>query len=825
MRRPWSRRDDDDGVRGLGIHGSPMANSGERRGTGSSLSNAVVGVVLGCILVIGYSVISGDKVVNVDISSVGLAAGLGFGGDEHSHHARAGERHHGHGDASVFERDGADGTDEDANPPPANVGARIKDGACKCARHCLHVSCRKISVEDEDDDPAADASVKTMNASNAPPPDATFISEMPQPIAKRHKGHMGEREKNLLTQSLAFGRCKPETCSRAPPAGECVAQSLATEPERCSPPQRHIANHVRKCLIPSLLPPHAFTLERDSTSGFDIVCRGDLSIEVCRTLDAAGRDQYEEMSEMMRMLLAHSDRGAAFLDFGNTDALLDLRMAAIPNVSVTVLSANPEQRNVAQLTACLNELPPNRFTASRYNLSFTGRRNRRILVDHVPGRPLIIRVNAPGYEDSVTAELLTTIQNAQPAIILTTGDQKILAEWFMTMEYVAFNPKTCRFANNAEQVGRIGLAASRKTSAYWVTEKTRGILVPRCTDACLVPSCEEEWRTQYRACYKHEERCTGDDFEEPSERRLVDGCYWKTQTTACKKDSNWMKVMKCADPALPVATFSIVDVRGLLLACRGERDCAGVDNKVHDFTLNLLSSFFHQIQDSHRYTPEYVAIGSFVGNVGFAIAKQNIEVHMFEPVPTSRQWLKISQCLNGLPVKLYDHGIGPADEDCTIPPTAEALNGPINVTCPAPPASQRFRDRLHAHDTVVPFRTLNTVLRHWKFENHNRPAGNKGFVVHFDDTLDVLPLLQSADKWLSDPEWKPAIVIMSGQVPRAKKINTLLLQHDYQKANVEGSGAASYRIYVASSNGRKAGKNQLPPPDNQDGGNVDPGDE
>jgi hypothetical protein len=779
------------------------AASTREGGLGVNIPNAVLGITLGCLIVFGFGFVGrGSSDPHHGHGAHGAPGGGGGGGVANVFgNALQGASHLlGGGDpATAADPNHVPGAD----PPPAEAGAKLVEGKCKCARHCLHVSCRRIvmstAIDLTTEPPVTNKSHGKKGAhGHHETTHLPAVTRAPQ----ISEGHKGERELNLLSQSIEFGRCRADSCSKK--GAHCVAESLLTERTRCSATQRFMANKVRKCLIPTLRAPKSFTLERDSVSGLDVVCRGDVAVETCRSLDSASKMQFQEISLMIKSLLEHSEKGVAFVDFGDTDALLDVRVAAIPNVTVKVLSANPEQRNVAHLTGCINGLPSNRLYVTRHNFSVTETRNKKVAFEHVRNQPTMLRINAPGYEEVLAAELATTVEKTRPAVIITIGDAKLLGEWLMSQDYLAYNPKTCRFANGVESLSKVGLATTRKAVTMWVTEATKAIVVPQCKEACLVPSCQDGWRTEYRPCASTE-HCTSDDFEDEAEKRMQDGCYWKNNAAACKLDSNWQRVVRCADPALPVATFSIVDVRGVLLACRGERDCIGVDTKIHDFTMNLLTSFFNQIQDTRRYTPEYVSIGSFVGLLGFAVAKHGVDVHIFEPVPTSRQWLKISRCVNTLGnVRVYDTGVGISDEDCTISANAQALEGNINVTCPAPPAALRLSDEEHSLDVVVPFRTLNTVLRHWKFEAATQPNAKqgktRGFVLHFDDTVDALPLLQGADRWLNDEDWKPAVIVIPSTAADTDLIDAFVSRWGYHAAAMEGdvpAGNAGYRVYIS----------------------------
>jgi hypothetical protein len=316
----------------------------------------------------------------------------------------------------------------------------------------------------------------------------------------------------------------------------------------------------------------------------------------------------------------------------------------------------------------------------------------------------------------------------------------------------------------------------------------------------MVASCQDEWRTEYRPCDGDSERCVADDLLPDAERSRRDGCYWTAPSAACKLDTNWQRVMKCADPRLPVAKFSIVDVRGILIACEGARDCNGVDTKAHDLTMTMLVSFVNQLKDTRHVSPEYVNVGSFVGNLGFALSRQGVKVHLFEPVPSTRQWLKITRCFGQLDkVKIYEHGIGTSDEDCAISPEANILAGNVNVTCPAHPVANRQLGT-NRFDIIVPFRTFDTVYRQWVFDteaaNHNVKAKEpqRVFIVHFDDSVDPLPLISAAPMWFSDASWRPATVIMSSAHVDGTTADGVMAEFGYTPVRSETE--LPYRVYA-----------------------------
>lgn len=794
--------------------------------------NAAVGIAIGCLVVFAFTYLGGR---GRDVTDGRHAPGA------HGAHSDSVARGlfaaFGGGGASSGSADGIPGVPPGmASPPDAETGARNvvvahdrqhpggKDGSggCKCSRHCLHVTCRKL-VE------AAPLTVAAVTASadhalngtghpkhTAALPTTTATTTTRSPAIK--EGQRLQRELNLLSKTMEFGRCTPASCTKNKD-GHCIAETMATEQARCSPLQRYTANRVRKCLIPTLRPPRSFTLERDTLSGMEVVCRGDVSTETCRGIDPVARANYDEVREFLENVMQHAPLGAAFIDFGDNDALLDLRIAALPNVTVHVFSSSPEQRNVAHLTACMAQLPETKMTIHRYNFTNTGVRNGKPIIPFLKGRPVVLRINAPGYEDVITNELFGTLDRLKPAVIIANGDAKLFGEWLMSTElpspYMAWNPRVCRFANAVDALGKIGLAASRKMPAVWVKEETKQAITPHCKEACMVPSCQDGWRTEYRACNEASETCTADDLESQAEHKLQDGCYWRTSPGACKLDSNWQKVIRCADPGLPIATFSIVDVRGSLIACRGERDCVGVDTKYHDYTMNMLTQFFNQIHDTDKYVPEYVSVGAFVGNLGFSVAKHGIQAHLFEAVPSTRQWLKVSKCVMALGnAQVYDVGVGPADEECAIAPGASALEGNINVTCPAAPRSRIPANSEAAGDILVPFRTLDTILQHWKFEGASASRGAaspsdkaklRGFVLHFDEAVDPLPLLQGGGRWLADEDWSPAAIIMAANAPDQDLVQSYVAAFGYSLAHMEGAapvGTSGYTVFVANNKQR-----------------------
>ena len=138
------------------------------------------------------------------------------------------------------------------------------------------------------------------------------------------------------------------------------------------------------------MPPKFFTLQIDAVSGLVVPCRGDAPLGRCRGVDNADAADYHVLVQTLTKLAADltsskKDTAAAgggdttaedtrgkvptvqFIDVGNNDPFLDLRVSALPGFSTVVRSWNPEAYNVAAIGACLN--PNARVAAHRLQVA------------------------------------------------------------------------------------------------------------------------------------------------------------------------------------------------------------------------------------------------------------------------------------------------------------------------------------------------------------------------------------------------------------------------------------------------------------------------
>jgi len=74
-------------------------------------------------------------------------------------------------------------------------------------------------------------------------------------------------------------------------------------------------------------------------------------------------------------------------------------------------------------------------------------------------------------------------------------------------------------------------------------------------------------------------------------------------------------------------------------------------------------------------------------------------------------------------------------------------------------------------------------------------------VLHFDEAVDPYPLLRAGTRWLSDPEWNPAVVLVAGNAPDATATEEFLRTFAYTKANMQGQPPrdwSGHTVYLAS---------------------------
>ena len=329
----------------------------------------------------------------------------------------------------------------------------------------------------------------------------------------------------------------------------------------------------------------------------------------------------------------------------------------------------------------------------------------------------------------------------------------------------------------------------------WVAKDSVGLIRPQCEHACVAMKCDSG-HTVFGQCDPRDSQCVSLDMRPTDTAGSEDGarCFWSTPTVAkqpCRKDPLWRNVVSCTDPTLPIASFSVMSHQGLQVACGGSggvRECTGVDVSMLESDTLFFEDIMAKLQRAGG-KPELLSVGSYVGIVGFVLSK-TYPVHLFEPVPSTRQWLKVTRCLERSTASVYDFGVGEYNEECSAPPTNGAAEGEVHFKCPAALADDS------RYDTVVPFRNLDFVYNDWKWDvrqgHTSRHATNKAnsFVLWLDDAVDPLPILRGGARWFRDRLWRPAVIVLTVKLADEAALLGLMAASEDTEAKVTDNGPA-----------------------------------
>lgn len=673
-------------------------------------------------------------------------------------------------------------------PPSAAPTTRppttpLPSGQCACPKSCLEFDCGSITT--------------AIDAHNISGKSASLNSR----IAAEFDAAP------LLPSSIQFARCT--ACH-----GEGDRCGVNPTDEQCNQAQKELAAKVKRCLVPELHPPALFTVSRDAFSGYDVVCRGDAALTDCQGLgfaalrdtlmveriieDLLGKNAAEDEEQTDEELSAKKqqskkkkeqngknggesdfEKPIVFLDVGANDPFLDMRLASMPQVSVKVYSMVAEANNVVQISKCLNDLPESSMSVTSGSIDSASREHPNL----APGtRPpgtakLVLRVNLPGYVNSVKSLLATTMSESKPALVITGvgsshKDTMDLGSWLIGMGYTGFQQSSCSFIKDKDALGSLALTLRKGDTLQWVHQiRADRHLHPQCPHACSRLSCVDSWRTEYQPC-KRGDYCHADE-------RMP--CDWKMSSmsgssSACPADQNWATVQRCLDPLLPVAKFSIVAQFDMLVACRGASTCDGVDVVSCNSDTVLLVDLLKELStrgDKEAKDVHFVFVGPYAGITGFRVGMAagkhdgNHFVHMFDVNPATRQWQKATKCFNNIGrAVVYDFAIGERDEQCSVPlADTSALGEQVEIRCPAP----RMPEAQNEGFIVSQFHTLDSVLGLWTSGDAGAEEGAAGdnmvtprkYVMFFDGNIHHAgKLLQRAVLWLNDHRWQPAAVVL-----------------------------------------------------------------
>ena len=464
----------------------------------------------------------------------------------------------------------------------------------------------------------------------------------------------GDRS-NATAMTVVFSRCS--SCRRLA-NGACGVIARDDE-DHCSAIQLAHARKVLTCassLAGTGGLPRRFSVQRDALSRMLVVCTVDRPLSDC--LGTHSRSPaVRELNRLRRVIddlhphvaggggdlpaekpAVPSATAIVFLDVGAIDPLMDVRMASSPDVAV---SAQPfprgavggevdEAASEVRLNVCLNRIDASTLSVARLeepklvvSPATIGRR-----------RDVILRLRPRDDTDSVEplkSFLVPVMSHSgdKPSFVTLSGPPrhvKALGVWLLSLGYTGLLPSTCLVIEDQDSlqqaVGRLPSAASAtggsstadadiddgassgdNAAPIWVANLDRdaALLHASCPTACARSSCVDGWRQEYLPCERG-------DVCLPHHRGK--GCAWNMTEMSGGHDVcpvvprvAWAAnaslrdmVLRCLSPDLPVARFAIVPQVGLLLACRGDTTCHGVDEQAFHSDVALLTDLISAVK-------------------------------------------------------------------------------------------------------------------------------------------------------------------------------------------------------------------------------------